>query len=304
MRVDVRQARAAGLPRPGVGPADRGHQQLDGLADLPAQRLGDLLLGVLAAGQQRTELLALRHGEEPAPAQQRDERPDHVPFRELGPGDGVEHGGAGHSPARRPHQRPPPAVGGQAELDVVVAAQVREPVDRGGRPRLAGDPRGGLRAGCADRAEQPGGGGCDIRTGFGQRERRHDPGVVLGDVHAQDVEAIGAAGHLVQGLGPAEQLAQHVADPGLLPAGGVGLPGGVSAAQPLPGRLVQRVQGGPGGAQHRQRQERAAHLDQAQPGAVLLGAVRRVRAAGTVRTHRMASRSGTTTPRARDIRAL
>jgi hypothetical protein len=44
VRVDVGQTALTAFPRGDVGPADRRDQQLDGLADLHTEGLGELLL--------------------------------------------------------------------------------------------------------------------------------------------------------------------------------------------------------------------------------------------------------------------
>ena len=287
MRVDAGQAPAAGLALPHVAAADRGDEQLDGLADLHAERLGDLLLAAEAVVQELHQPLVVPYAEEPPPRQQRHERPHHVPLGRLRPGDRVEGGGGGDAALRRPDQRPPPAVGGQAQLDAVGAAQVGEPVGRRGRPPGALHAGGRLLPGRADRPEHAHRVGLDVLARLDQDERRSQLGVVLGDGVGELVEAVG-----VQRVAPAEQLAQHVLDPGLLAHDGVGLPGGVLLTQPVAGLLVQRVEGGPGAAQHRQAQERPVRLDQAQPVAVLFNAVGG--GAAERAAHRVASRFGTT----------
>ena len=153
-----------------VGPADRGHQQLDGLANLHAEGLGEVFLAVFAALPQRREALGVGHPEEPAALQQRAERPHHVAVGCLRPGHGVEHRDRRHVAARRADQRPPAAVGHQAERDVVVAAQLRHPIDRGRRPRRPRDPGGGLLPRVAQQTQQPHVRRLDLagaRTGLG-----------------------------------------------------------------------------------------------------------------------------------------
>src|SRR5690606_26041892 len=157
----------------------------------------------------------------------------------------------------------------------------------------AGDPRGRLPAGRADQPEQPYAVRLDLLPRFvavvrlDQHERRAQLGVVLGDGVGEGFEPVGA-----QRVAPAEQLAKDVPDPVLLAGDGVGLPGAVLLAQSFAGLLVQRVQGGPGAAQHRQAEERSADLDQAQPVTVLFDPVGGGAAEGAA--HRVASWRGTT----------
>ena len=156
----VRGRRRAGRARrvavADVGPADRGDQQLDRLADLDAERLGDLLLAVQAAlrssGTRRSS-----SGTPKKRLRRSSERNARTTSRSAASGQATASNIAvdGDAAARRPDQRPPAAVGGQAELDVVVAAQLRDPVGRGRRPAEPRDPGGGLLPRRADQAEQP-----------------------------------------------------------------------------------------------------------------------------------------------------
>ena len=112
---DVR-AVAAGLL---LGLADCADQQLNGPADLNAERLGDFLPVFLALVQQRGQGLVIGHAEETGPAKQRGERAGEVAF--LPPQAGVERGLGGRLPLRGAHQHPPPAAGRQAQRDVLLA---------------------------------------------------------------------------------------------------------------------------------------------------------------------------------------
>src|SRR5690606_19944594 len=145
-----------------------------------------------------------------------------------------------------------------------------EPVGRGRRPRLAPDAGGRMLAGRADEPQQPHGVRFDGLARLDQREARHDVGVVLGHAYRQVLHAGG-----VPGVPPAEQVGQDVGDPLLLAVVRIVQPGGVGGAQPVALLAVERVQRRPGRPQHRQTQERAGDLDQAQPVAVLLRPVRR-----------------------------
>ncbi|WP_204009380.1 hypothetical protein [Sphaerimonospora thailandensis] len=121
-------------------------------------------------------------------------------------------------------------------------------------------------------------------AGHGQREARRDRRVVLGHVDREVVEAAVGRGD-VYGVAPAQQAAQHVFDPGAAVA--ALLPAGVGEAEPFELLLVDRVEGRPGGAQHREAEERPGHLDQAQPTLV-------VEVPAEPFSHRVASRLGTT----------
>ncbi len=294
VRVDELQARAAALALPDVGAPDRGHEQLDGPAHLHAERLGDLLLAGLALRHQRDQPLVLGHPEEPAAAQQRAERPNDVPLGRLRPRHRVEHGGGRDLSAGRADERPPPPVGDEPELHTVEAAQVREAVDRRGRPGRVRNAGGRQDAGVTDEPEQRDGVGLDLLAlgvRLDQRERGFEHRVVLGHRHGEAVEAAGP-----QRVAPAEQVAQQPGHPLLLPAGRVVAPPGVGAAQLLPLRRLDRVQRGPGGPQHRQGQERAVDVDEREPVAVVADGVVRGRAgpAPLPAGHRTASRRGTT----------
>lgn len=214
------------------------------MADLHTERFGDLLRGILALAQQFDELLVIRHPVEPRAAQHRHKCARNIEFGRLVPGDGIEHGRGGDLAARRRHQHQPAAVGGQAELHLVVPAQPREPVHRGGGPGLALDPRGRLGARRTDQPKYLRGARLGILTRIDQRKRRRDASVMLGHIHRQGVEILilGPA----QRVAPFEQLAEDVVDPAALPGRGVLLPRGVREPQLLLRRFVQRIEGGPG----------------------------------------------------------
>ena len=159
-----------------IGPVERGDQELDGLADLDSQPVGDLFLVVQALAEKRGQLAFRRDGEKAASLKQGNEGTQYGPFGQIWPGDRVEDGHRGDAAGRCPHQGPPPAVGGQPELHAVVAAQLGEPICGGGRPVGALDP--GDRGVVADQAEQPEVAGA----GVGQGERRGDRCFVLGHV--------------------------------------------------------------------------------------------------------------------------
>ena len=267
-----------------AGPAERGDQQLDRLADLDSQPVGDLFLVVQALPQQRREAAFRRDGEEAAALEQGKEGTQHRSFGGLWPGDGVEDGHRGDAAGRRPHQGPPPAVGRQAELGAVVAAELGQPVRGGGRPVRALDP--GDRGIVADQAEQP----HLTGTGFDQAERGGDHALVLGHVQAEPGQVLALHGTL-----PAEQVIGDVRDPAVPVRGRVLLPLAVFLAEPVLVLVVQRLQVGPFGGEHGDGQERAADLDQLEPVDVRLPAV----LAGDTpvpagRAHRTASRRGTT----------
>ena len=267
-----------------AGPAERGDQQLDRLPDLDSQPVGDLFLVVQALPQQRREAAFRRDGEEPAALEQGKEGAHHGSFGRLWPGDGVEDGHHSDAAGRRPHQGPPPAVGGQPELDPVVAAELRQPVRGGGRPVRALYP--GDRGIVADQAEQP----QVTGTGFDQAERGGDHALVLGHVQAEAGQVLALHGTL-----PAEQVVGDVLDPAVPVRGWVLLPLAVFLAEPVPVLVVQRLKVGPLGGEHGDGQERAADLDQLEPVDVRLPTV----LAGDApvpagRAHRTASRRGTT----------
>jgi hypothetical protein len=123
---------------------------------------------------------------------------------------------------------------------------------------------------------------------------------VLGDLQGELLQA----GPL-DGLTPAEQLAQHVPGPASAVAGGVFLPLPVLLAEPFQGAGVEGLQVGPFGGEHRDGQEWPGDLNQLQPVDVRLAALARrhsavVRvAAGSAAVsaawgrHRVASRRGT-----------
>ena len=83
---------------------ERRDQQLDGAADLRAELVGDLLLAAGALLQQRRQPLLDRQREEPAGAEQRDERAQRD--RLLQPQLGAPRAGAGALARARPHERP------------------------------------------------------------------------------------------------------------------------------------------------------------------------------------------------------
>src|SRR5690606_10536497 len=105
------------------------------------------------------------------------------------------------------------------KLDVVLAAQVSQPIGRSRRPRLARDTRSGLMPGRADEAEQPNAVGLDLGSWIHERERWRDLGVVFWQCNGE-VSELG----FVQCVAPAQQVAQHVANPRPLPASAVVLP--------------------------------------------------------------------------------
>ena len=131
-----------------IGPAHGRHQQLDGLADLPSQRAGDLGLGRCRLRQQSFEAVGLGHGEEAPGAQDRREGVEQR--RLLREQLGAERGRAAGAALRCPHQHPGGGVGGQAQLDARGPAQDGQPLDGGGRPPVAGGP-----------GVEPGAGGVD-----------------------------------------------------------------------------------------------------------------------------------------------
>ena len=208
----------------------------------------------LSCSSAGSRLCSCGTSEEPPPFQQRDEGPDHVPFGGLGPGDRVENRRRRDALRRRPDQRPPAAVGGQAQLDLVVAAQLSEPVCRGGGPVRAADP--GDRGTVADQPQQP------YLPGFrvGQRERGDERDVVLGNPQREPLKVI-----TLDGAVPAEQLVQDVSDPGVGVPRRIFLPLPVLLAEAFPGAGAERFQVRPFGSQDRDGQERAGDLDQLQP---------------------------------------
>ncbi len=277
---DAVQPVAAGFAGAQVVPADRVDQLLDRATDLHAERLGDFLLVLQALVQQHRQGLGCGYGEEPAAVQQRDERADHDPVGGLRPGHRVEHRRGRHPATGRPDQRPPAAVGDQAERHVVVAAQ-----QRGRSTGVAAQVSPGIRP--------PGW----VPGGQTSPSSRRAPVCVSASTKLGSMRASCSGtssrqrGHPVaaDGVAPAEQSIEDKVEPaGRLVAGA-----GVCGPQRLAGGRLDRVQGGPDPAQHRQGQERPGDLDHGQPVQVFLPAVHRPRAAAPA-DHRVTSRRGTT----------
>ncbi len=152
-----------------IQPVQRPHEQLDGVADLAAEVVGDLLLGADTLGQQRRQRVGVSNSQEAGAGQQRDEGPERL--RLLPEQARVPHGGPGGATGRRPHHGPPPAVGDQTDRDTPGAQQHRETLDGTGRPPVRRRPSQRVGAPLGHHPEQP------PRTAA--RGRRHGLGRVI-----------------------------------------------------------------------------------------------------------------------------
>ncbi|MCP9985628.1 hypothetical protein LUX01_01835 [Streptomyces sudanensis] len=305
------QAGRAVLDGAGVGAPYGVDEEFDGLADLDAEGLGDVLAGGEAGLEEPRQRLGFVVREEAAAAQQGGEGADDVAFGGLVPADGVEDGGGGDAAERGPDQAPPAAVGDEAEGDAVVAQQAGQAVGGGRGPVAAGAGAGGGRGagghGQAEEADVFGGGlrvgfGGEVGARFDEGEVGADLGVVLGDAQGEAVQAVVLRVALAEGEGvaPAEQAAQDVGHPLVAAGDGVGLPVGVAGAQPDAFVLLQGVELGPGAQQDGHGEEGAGDLGEVQPLLVLPAAVGGLglgggdsRAHGAAGAHRRASFAGT-----------
>lgn len=109
-------------------------QQLDGAADLGAERLGDLLGGGDGFAEQLGEPVLRPAADQPAALQQLDERVAGLGF--LDPGLGVDDAGGDHGLLAGADDRPPAAVGDQADGDLPRAQQLFHAVNRAGGPAV------------------------------------------------------------------------------------------------------------------------------------------------------------------------
>ena len=129
-----------------------GDQKLDGLADLPAELLGDLFLAFERLGEQGGKLVLACFGLEPGAGEQRDES---LPRRRFLAEQGrVPDRRPGRAAARRPHERPPTPVGDDPDWDVAGAEQDRQPFDCVRRPAPGTGSGQRMSAPCGDHAEQ------------------------------------------------------------------------------------------------------------------------------------------------------
>jgi len=114
-----------------------GDEQLDGVAHLRFELVGDLLLPVGALLKQLSEAVFDGEREEAPGAEQRRERTQGQ--RLFQPQLRTPGAGAGRLVRARPDQRPSGAVGDQDQRRAGRLGQLGGSVDRAGRPRLAGD---------------------------------------------------------------------------------------------------------------------------------------------------------------------
>ncbi|MGH9115497.1 MAG: hypothetical protein ACRDWW_06650 [Acidimicrobiales bacterium] len=139
----------AGLVQ-GVECAD---EELDGVTDLAAEGLGDLLLAAEAFGEELWEPVLRFLGQEAAPAEQGDEGSER--FRFFTPEAGVPHARRGGGAPRGPDEGPPATVGDDSERHVPGAQQPGEAVDGAGGPAAGGDGCERVGSPRAHHGEQP-----------------------------------------------------------------------------------------------------------------------------------------------------
>ena len=147
--ADAGQERAV---RFAVELVERRDEQLDGLADLAAELLGDLFLAFEGLGEQGRELVLRLRGLEAGAGEQRDEALQGL--RLLAEQGRVPHGGTGRAAARRGDERPPAPVGDDPDRHVPGTEQHGQPLDGVRRPGPGRGPGQRMRPPRGDHPEQ------------------------------------------------------------------------------------------------------------------------------------------------------
>ena len=147
--ADAGQERAV---RFAVELVERRDQELDGLADLAAELLGDLFLAFEGFGEQGRKLVLRLRGLEAGAGEQGDETLQGL--RLLAEQGRVPHGGTGRAAARRGDERPPAPVGDDPDRHVPGAEQHGQPLDGVRRPGPGRGPRQRMRPPRGDHPEQ------------------------------------------------------------------------------------------------------------------------------------------------------
>ena len=257
-----------------VDPVERPDDDLDGLADLIAQPVGDFLLVRCALLEHRLQRLVVGHREEPVDAQQAAEGPQGQ--RLLGPEGRVPGDEPGRLPLGSIDEHPVVAVGDEPQPGVRGVEQLHHPGRRGRLPVPAGDRLFEVlrrRVGLDEEASLPGVGHA---LGVPHHDVRAQGLPVLGDRRAERLgDVLPLDEHLIR---QAERLLEDEVDP--LPVDRRVRPFALLVVLPLlegqldqPGVIrvvgVEAVREHP--LQHRDREERAGDLDQREPFVVVAG---------------------------------
>ena len=145
---------------------ERRDEELDGLADLAAELLGDLFLAFEGFGEQGGELVLRLSGLETGAGEQGDEAFQGLWL--LAEQGCVPDSGTGRGAARRGDESPPASVGDDPDRDVPGTEQHGQPLDGVRRPGAGRGPGQRMRSPGGDHAEQlprPGAGAATARLG-------------------------------------------------------------------------------------------------------------------------------------------